>query len=327
MKLTIIENVLSGTATGKPLQFFSAKHIFSLVFILLVNQLFAAGELTVPLYSPDVPDNKPQLLTGKRFYVDNPGMTLTKRGTFNDENNDGNADPEETISYVFILENTGNVALTDVKVNDPLITVSGEPITLERWETDSTTFAGSYSILQDDINAGQVENTATATSNESDPVTDYVVTQLVQDAGLTFIKSGVFNDANNDGNADPGETISYSFTLENTGNVTLTNVTVTDPMVTVDGGPVDLDPGVSDNSTFSATYEITQDDIDAGVVDNTATADSDQTDPVTSGESVTLIRESSMTVEKSSTTTEITEAGQTVTYNYLVTNTGDVTLT
>ena len=38
--------------------------------------------------------------------------------------------------------------------------------------------------------------------------------------------------------ADAGETISYSFTVTNTGNLTITGITVTDPLVTMLGGPI-----------------------------------------------------------------------------------------
>ena len=41
-----------------------------------------------------------------------------------------------------------------------------------------------------------------------------------------------------DGYADVGETITYTFTVKNIGNVTLYNVIVTDPKVTVSGGPL-----------------------------------------------------------------------------------------
>ncbi|MEZ5191695.1 MAG: hypothetical protein R2734_03700 [Nocardioides sp.] len=75
-----------------------------------------------------------------------------------------------------------------------------------------------------------------------------------------------------DGNGpDAGDTISYSLVVTNTGNVTLTGVTVTDPTVGPVSCPVTtLAPGVS--VTCTATYTLTQADVDAGHVANTATA-------------------------------------------------------
>jgi len=60
--------------------------------------------------------------------------------------------------------------------------------------------------------------------------------------------------------------------VTNTGNVTLTDVTVTDVLVSVDGTAVILAPGDSDSSTFTATYVITKEDIRTGSVTNTAVA-------------------------------------------------------
>ncbi len=74
-----------------------------------------------------------------------------------------------------------------------------------------------------------------------------------------------------------GDTITYSFTVTNTGNVALNNITISDPNVTVNGGPISLAPGASDNSSFTATYTITTADIAAGKVDNQATVSG--TDP------------------------------------------------
>ncbi|MBM4461999.1 MAG: IPTL-CTERM sorting domain-containing protein [Chloroflexi bacterium] len=76
-----------------------------------------------------------------------------------------------------------------------------------------------------------------------------------------------------DDQANPGDKINYTFTVTNTGNVTLTNVVVTDPKVTVQGGLIaSLAPGASDSTTFTGSYTLTQDDINAGRVDNSATA-------------------------------------------------------
>ena len=66
--------------------------------------------------------------------------------------------------------------------------------------------------------------------------------------------------------------IVYEFTVENTGNVPLANVMVSDPLVQVGGGPIMLAPGATDATSFTATYVLTEEDLAAGTVTNTATA-------------------------------------------------------
>ena len=201
-------------------------------------------------------------------------IQLEKSGVVN-AGQDGVAQAGETITYTFTVTNTGNVTLTNVTVIDPKVAVVGGPIILAPGASDSTTFTGSYTLTQEDIDAGQVGNTATTygTPPVGDPVTDdgSTVTYITQVPSIQLEKSGVVN-AGGDGVAQVGETITYTFTVTNTGNVTLTNVTVTDPKVTVIGGPITLAPGASDSTTFAGTYTLTQADIDAGQVPNTATA-------------------------------------------------------
>ena len=89
--------------------------------------------------------------------------------------------------------------------------------------------------------------------------------------GIELFKSSTLNDQNGDGFSQPGETIIYHFPVHNTGNVALSNVIVTDPLVTVMGGPLaSLAPGVTDLTTFTAIYTITSADMAAGQVLNTA---------------------------------------------------------
>ncbi|MFV2039148.1 MAG: DUF11 domain-containing protein [Acidimicrobiales bacterium] len=70
--------------------------------------------------------------------------------------------------------------------------------------------------------------------------TDTHTEPLPQIPGLTIVKSGAFQDESGDGFADAGETITYTFEVENIGNVTLTDVDVTDTVggVTLSGGPI-----------------------------------------------------------------------------------------
>jgi hypothetical protein len=90
---------------------------------------------------------------------------------------------------------------------------------------------------------------------------------------LEVLKSSTFNDENGDGAAQLGETITYHFSVQNTGNVTLTNVGLTDTQATVSGGPIaSLAPSAIDITTFTAVHTIVQADITAGKVTNSATA-------------------------------------------------------
>ena len=67
----------------------------------------------------------------------------------------------------------------------------------------------------------------------------------MQDASIALVKRQVGYD-DGDCTAAVGDTIGYAFSVTNTGNVTLTNVVVTDPLVTMLGGPIaSLAPGAN----------------------------------------------------------------------------------
>ena len=84
-------------------------------------------------------------------------------------------------------------------------------------------------------NAGSdidIDNTATADSNETPPVDDSEEVPLVQHPGLAIDKEFV-NVTGGDGDAladAVGDVLNYTVAVTNTGNVTLTGVTVVDPL-------------------------------------------------------------------------------------------------
>ena len=211
----------------------------------------------------------------------NPSLDLVKTGAFNDEDGDTIADVGETISYSFTVTNDGNVTLTGVSLADTVggVSISGGPIaTLAPGASDSSSFTGSYTLTQADIDAGNFSNTATVTGSDpgGNPTTDDGTDDetLPQNPSLDLVKTGAFNDEDGDTIADVGETISYSFTVTNDGNVTLTGVSLADTVggVSISGGPIaTLAPGASDSSSFTGSYTLTQADIDAGNFSNTAT--------------------------------------------------------
>jgi uncharacterized repeat protein (TIGR01451 family) len=134
-----------------------------------------------------------------------------------------------------------------------------------------------------------------------------------------------------------GDTITYHFRLKNNSNVTMTNVSITDPLVGLSALTYAW-PGTAgtlasgQTVTATATYQLTQADVDAGDRANTAvghgtppTGPAAQSDP--SSTDTPLRSQPTLSVAKSSSTTSIAAAGQVVPYSFLVTNTGNVTLT
>src|SRR5690606_31661981 len=204
----------------------------------------------------------------------------------------------DRIDYTFTVRNTGNVTLNNITITDDNATVSGGPISLAPGAVDTDSFTAVHVITQPDVDAGYVYNLAlaegttpgggTVTDESEDPTPcatcpspgdpnepcadcPETIVPLPENPGLEILKDGEWVDVNGDGVANAGDRIDYTFTVRNTGNVTLTNVTVTDDNATVSGGPLaTLAVGAEDATTFTAVHVITQPDVDAGYVYNLA---------------------------------------------------------
>ena len=74
----------------------------------------------------------------------------------------------------------------------------------------------------------------------------------------------------------PGDTITYSFTITNTGNTTLSDIDVVDDMIEKDGQEIDTSSvdslATGESSALTADYAVTDADIATGIVTNVATA-------------------------------------------------------
>ncbi|MFC7285126.1 DUF7507 domain-containing protein [Phocicoccus pinnipedialis] len=266
----------------------------------------------------------------------NPGISLVK------EADRDNLVAGEKINYTFTATNTGNVTLTQVNLTDVLeglsdidyVSVNGEDIEdLEAITLNPGAVLianASYNIAQDDVDKGMVENEATVFgtpihSEEPISATDSVsVPQDIQ-GNLTLDKSTETTEY-----TEVGQTILYKFVISNDSNVTMKNITLDDPML---GGNIELEstmlnPGKS--VTVSKEYTVTQEDLDNGKIVNVATVKGE--DPrgntSTDEDDVTIVgtQHSELMLEKTSDTEEITKAGQVVTYNFKVTNNGNITV-
>ena len=112
---------------------------------------------------------------------------------------------------------------------------------------------------------------ASVDTDQTDPEEDHADSPVDQSPDLAIVKTvTAINGEPTDTTVNAaGDVISYSITVENTGNVTLTNVVLTDALTDdenyVSGdGPVVGDLEVDETWTYSASYTVTQADIDAG---------------------------------------------------------------
>ncbi|WP_227453656.1 DUF11 domain-containing protein [Paenarthrobacter sp. YJN-D] len=274
-----------------------------------------------------------------------PSMTFTKSADAS-----GIQSPAvvgDKITYTFTATNTGNVALTDVVITDPLAGLStltyswpGTPGTLLPGET--VTAMATYSITQADIDAGHVANSATTSGNPPTgppviPPPGTTDTPLTPGPAMEFSKSADASDIQNP--SVVGDIITYTFTAKNTGNVKLSNVSIDDPLAGLSalayswpGTPGELLPGQT--VTATATYAITQADIDAGHVANTATTTGTPptgpaVTPPPAGTDTPLTPGPAMEFTKTADASAIRNpsvVGDVITYTFTAKNTGNVTL-
>jgi len=189
----------------------------------------------------------------------------------------------DTVRYCYVVTNPGSAPLYNVELFDD----NGTPGS----GNTADDFAVALSLLtdvdgdgtEDDLAAGgtatgeaevtlyftsvdPVINTGTATGDDSiiEPTTltdsDTAAVTVVGIPSINLTKTGVFNDEDGDGYADVGETITYTYTVTNDGELDLTNVDVTDSLgIAVTCAADTLAPGES--TTCTASYPVTQSDI------------------------------------------------------------------
>ena len=298
----------------------------------------------------DSVETDPESATEEVPMIQIPMVELVKTGLLNDSEVDpiGQADAGDLVSYTFSVKNIGNVTLHNISIADDLanLTILGGPIsTLAPGETDSVSFTGNYSLKQADIDSGSLENNATVTAYDPNDATitdsdsDTVILTAVPGVTLEKVGELKLDVEGPDDRVDAGDQIIYSFTVTNTGNVTLSNLSITDPQVTILGGPlVSLAPGDSDSSTFTGTYTLTLEDIESGTFTNTASVSGKDPNETTvsdsDDDSQTLTAAPAIELEKTGMVNrddiapdDRIDAGDTITYQFSVTNTGNVTLT
>ncbi|HVA30485.1 MAG TPA: DUF11 domain-containing protein [Gaiellaceae bacterium] len=234
------------------------------------------------------------------------------------------------VTYTYTVTNSGNVTLDPVNVTDPMPGLSALNCTATKLlPGKSLTCTATYTTTQADVDSGKVENTGTASgkppvgANVTD--TSSLSIPANQSPALSLEKHGVLDmtvvpPANL---PNVGDEINYTLTATNTGNVTLTNVVITDPKLGAltcrPPQPVTLAPTAT--LTCAASYTLTQADLDRGEVKNTATVDSDQTPPSDSTETVPIPASPELSVAKTADAPQ-QQVGESIGFTVTVFNTG-----
>lgn len=233
-----------------------------------------------------------------------PDLTVVKTITTAPDINSGAGD---TIVYQYVVTNSGNQTLTNVTPVDVGPTFDGNAGTGSMGAFSvtvgsaaslapgtSVTFAASYTLSALDVyraagvNDG-VSNSATSSSTEhTDGDGDTALATIPARPSIVIAKAALLNDElSSDGLAQAGETITYTYTVTNNGNVALTNVGIQDThegvllatapaneTITIEG-PVQpsaigaADDGVIDQleagavATFTYVHTVTQPEVDA----------------------------------------------------------------
>jgi uncharacterized repeat protein (TIGR01451 family) len=237
----------------------------------------------------------------------------------------------ETVTFTIIATNTGNVPLADVTVSDPSLTLSCDqslPVAVLAVGA-SIRCSASREITQADVDAGSLSNIASASGNDllGNPVSGVdavTVPGPVANPSLATVKS-----ASTASVSSPGELVRYSFEVTNTGNVTVDEIVVSDPMVSnlVCAQSV-LAPGQS--MLCTATYLTTQADVDGGSLVNVASVSGTPArgslTPANDSELIDAVRRPALALAKTAEPSAFVAEGDLITYTIVATNTGNVTL-
>ena len=257
-------------------------------------------------------------------------ITLTKTGSPTTFSEVG-----EIITYTYVLEHSSNYEIFNISITDDLIDNVNCPETY--FSSGTITCTGEYTITEEDLERGEVINNASVSGQFQvydgggccgcgsgydyyDVSASDSFTVSAEEPEVSLEKSGspsVFTAAD--------QNISYTYTVTNTGTVPLDGpVTVSDNKVDVSCPAGSLAAGAT--VECSASYTTTEEDVANGFVRNTATASANGINSNEDSFEVVLEVTPELSLTKSASPGSHTNPGELITYNFTLTNEGNVTL-
>ena len=329
----------------------------------------------------------------------NPSLEITKIANIVDANSNAQNDLGDSIVYTITVENTGNVALSNLVLIDVL--KDGNKNTLNYTQSISfnssslgsssgylkvneiASYTATYTIDQSNVDSGRIINSVSAVA--SDPLNsssvsdlsddgidsdgnitnDITETLIYQNSIIEVVKTASVVDMNSNSINDSGDVIVYNITIENTGNVSLSNLTLVDNLTDGDGNALALSEGpvftsssassaqgslqVGEIATYTASYTISQLAANSESINNSVQAiagspgnsnnvfdisdDGDDSDGNTTNDSTVVLTTSGGSIEVTKTAVVSDNgdgtngAGDTINYTITIENIGGQSIT
>ena len=256
------------------------------------------------------------------------------------------------VEYELVYSNLGSSDATNVVVTDTVPADIENPEAAFCATTSYSAWSGSANVgtvvaggvcrifIRGTLKAtysGALTNTASVASDVTDPVlTNNAESEdiTVLNPSIELTKVGTLNDDDGKAGVSAGDSISYTFSVTNTGNADLTAITLSDPKLpALTCAPIaSLTQGETQTviCTAGASHPLIQADIDLGTFTNTATVTAkdpggrDVTDD--DDDTRTLTQTATLTIDKTADPDTYDAVGEIIGYQFLVTNTGNVTI-
>ena len=294
-----------------------------------------------------------------------PALEVTKTASLDGKNltQDSMVAVGDTITYTIKVENTGNMALSNIVITDTMsddrqvvfaadlpdgvtLDPQGNPMIAKLESGGSVEITATYQVTDGDA-GGTISNTAVATAEGGTTDEDTTPDITVENPALSVTKvvSGATGES---GKAKIGNELTYTITVQNTGNVPLEEIAVSDTLwkegteILVGSDPVTLDDDtytieeLDEGSTVTITYTYTVQESDAGAVIKNVVTATVPAGPDGSDETETTVEDANPAVSISKELTKVNDnnykdgnkvnVGDQLTYTVTVINTGNVTI-
>lgn len=254
-----------------------------------------------------------------------------------------NAGPNTAVSATCSVTGLpAGVVVTGCVPSPPTSVASGSGIVCSVSGTPTATTTANVTVT---TGAGNDSNGGTGTGGNNQASVSITATAIETNKSVVSVSAGLGNSTTL---VDAGDEVTYTITVQNTGTSTLTGVNVSDALTRLGGGGLALTSGPTfvpgggspegtlvsgETATYTAAYTFVQADIDAGGVSNIATGQgtspggsaNDVTDP-SSAVVTNIVPSPVLTITKEADDDTLRAVNDIITYTYIVTNTGNVTI-